>query len=418
MKFAHISDCHLGSNRDPFLRELEINSFLYALDECMRREVDFIIITGDLFHSNIPDLAVVNVAVKKMSMLVSRNIPIYVIYGSHDYSPNETSIVDILSSANLFKKVVRGEVKDEKLKLEFFPDPKTGAKIVGVSARRLGLEKKYFEILDRESLEKEPGFKIFAFHSGITELKPKHLTHMESISLSSLPKGFNYYAGGHIHTHFKQEVKGYGVIAYAGTTFAGYPRDLEDNAKGEKRGFFIVSFNSGGIENIEFVEIPVPEHYLFEYDATGKSSTIVREELAKSIREIPVEGKIVLLKISGEMSGGNTSDIDFTEIRNILLQKGALYVSVNRHSLTTKEYGGVQTMSEDISEVERKLLKEDIGTVKLSEPSLKGEEGAKLAFGLLTLLRQRQKVGETKKDYENRLLKQAIDFLKLEEALK
>jgi DNA repair exonuclease SbcCD nuclease subunit len=395
-----------------------MNSFLYALDECMRRKVDFIIITGDLFHSNIPDLAVVNVAVKKMSVLVSHNIPIYVIYGSHDYSPNETSIVDILSSANLFKKVVRGEVKDEKLKLEFFTDHKTGAKIVGVSARRLGLEKKYFEILDRESLESEPGFKIFAFHSGITELKPRHLTHMESIPLSYLPKGFNYYAGGHIHQHFKQEVKGYGLVAYAGTTFAGYPRDLEENAKGEKRGFFIISFNSSGIENIEFVEIPLPEHFLFEYDATGKSSTIVREELIKNVREIPVKGKIVLLKVSGEMAGGNPSDIDFTEIRNMLLQRGALYVSVNRHGLTTKEYGGFRTVDEDVSEVERKLLREDIGTVKVSGASLKGEEGAKLAFGLLNILRQRQKAGETKKDYENRMLKQAIDFLKLEGAFK
>lgn len=416
-KFAHISDCHLGSNRDPFLKKLEMDAFNYALEGCAKRKVDFIIITGDLFHSNIPDLGVVNSAVKKMNEVVSQNIPIYVIYGSHDYSPNETSIVDILSSANLFTKVVSGEVEDEKLKLDFFTDTKTGVKMVGISARRLGLEKKYFEMLDREILEKEPGFKIFAFHSGITELKPKHLTRMESIPISYLPKGFNYYAGGHIHQHTKRKFEEYGLVAYPGTIFAGYPRDMEDNAKGEKRGFLIISFDNE-IENIEFVEIPGPEYFLLEYDATGKNSAKVRDDLITKAREIPAEEKIVLLKVGGEMSGGNTSDIDFMKIRSIILQRGALYVSINRHSLTTREYETVRPMGEDIGEVERNLFKENIGAVRVSVESLKGEKGTKLATELLTTLRQNQKAGETKKDYESRVVKQAVNILKLEGAFK
>ncbi|MEM3594738.1 MAG: metallophosphoesterase, partial [Candidatus Jordarchaeaceae archaeon] len=81
MKFAHISDCHLGSNKEPLLKNLELEAFHYALEECIRRKVDFILITGDLFHSNIPDLGVVNSAVKKMKEVVLQNIPIYVIYG-------------------------------------------------------------------------------------------------------------------------------------------------------------------------------------------------------------------------------------------------------------------------------------------------------------------------------------------------
>jgi hypothetical protein len=166
------------------------------------------------------------------------------------------------------------------------------------------------------------------------------------------------------------------------------------------------------------VEIPSPEYILIEYDATGKNSTKVLEELTKKVGETPAEQKIVLLKVGGEMSGGNISDIDFIKLRNILLQKGALYVNINRHSLITKEYETVRTIGEDIGEVERTLFKENIGAVKVSVESLKGDEGTKLATGLLTVLRQNQKAGETKKDYENRILKQAIDLLKLEEAFK
>lgn len=95
---------------------------------------------------------------------------------------------------------------------------------------------------------------------------------------------------------------------------------MEDNARGEKRGFLIVSFDSK-IENIEFVEIPGPEYALIEYDATGKNSTKVLEELTKKVSEAPVEKRIVLLKVSGELSGGNISDIDFIKMRNTLLER-------------------------------------------------------------------------------------------------
>ena len=53
--------------------------------------------------------------------------------------------------------------------LDFFTDPKTGAKITGISARKVGLESKVYEKLDKKRLEHEKGFEIFAFHSGITE---------------------------------------------------------------------------------------------------------------------------------------------------------------------------------------------------------------------------------------------------------
>jgi len=148
-KFAHISDCHLGAHRDPVLQKLESSAFEKAMTKCIDEKVDFIVVSGDLFHSNIPDMGVVNEAVKKMKEVRDEGIPIYLTYGSHDYSPNETSIVDILDSAGLFTKIVKGKVQNGKLKLEFTVDPKTKAKLVGMSGRTIGMEEKYFEILDR-----------------------------------------------------------------------------------------------------------------------------------------------------------------------------------------------------------------------------------------------------------------------------
>ncbi|NIO36872.1 serine/threonine protein phosphatase, partial [Candidatus Bathyarchaeota archaeon] len=58
-KFAHIADCHLGANRNPVLQKLESDAFEKAMTKSIEEEVDFIVISGDLFHSNIPDMGVV-----------------------------------------------------------------------------------------------------------------------------------------------------------------------------------------------------------------------------------------------------------------------------------------------------------------------------------------------------------------------
>jgi hypothetical protein len=416
-KFAHLADCHLGANRDPVLEGLELAAFKKALGFCLEEKVDFILIAGDLFHANIPDMHVTNEAVKKMREVKDRGIPIYAIYGSHDYSPNETSMIDILDSAGLIKKIVKGEIVEEKLKLEFFTDPKTKAKLVGISARKVGLEKGYFEILDRDSLEKEPGFKIFTFHSALSELKPEYLSQMESMPVSLLPKGFDYYAGGHIHQHSESSLPDHERIVYPGTLFAGYPRDFEESAKGVKRGFYIVSFEDK-IADIKFKEVPVCECVYFEYDASNKNSIQARKELLEKLGKVQAEGKLVVAKIKGELSGGKTSDISSNEIRSLLIENGAVYVSINRYGLTSKEYAAVKVMGEDIPTIENKLFRENIGAVKVSNEALKGEKGAKLATDLLKALRQEQKLNEKKNDYIERVQKQALDVLELQGALK
>ena len=101
---------------------------------------------------------------------------------------------------------------DGKLVLEVFTDQTTKVKLVGISGRSVGLERKYFEILDRAALEREAGFKIFAFHTALDELKPAAVAQMESMPLSYLPKGFDYYAGGHLHTRVEAQVAGYGAV--------------------------------------------------------------------------------------------------------------------------------------------------------------------------------------------------------------
>src|SRR5712691_9380904 len=411
--FAHLSDVHVGAFRQPVLQNLVIDAFNKAMDLCLQKKVDFIIISGDLFDSNIPDMGLLNSAVKKMGEVKDKGIPFYVIYGSHDFSPTQTSIVDILQSANLFTKVTNGKMDEGKLKLEFTTDDRTKAKLCGISGRRLGIERESYEILDRESLERENGFKIFVLHGALTEYQPEDSVETASMTVSNLPKDFAYYAGGHIHEKILSKELGYNV-AYPGTLFCTNFTDLEKSAKGEKRGFFLVSF-SDKVENTEFVPISVCGYDLREYNANGKTSVKVQNELSELVRGIEPEGKIVLLKVAGEMSGGKTSDVDFQEFKKVLKENGALEVLPNYHKLTSKEYTSFRVAGENIHEIEERLFKEKIGTVTLSDPKLKGESGIKLSHDVLRVLEQGKLENEAKPAYEGRIIGETIHALGIRE---
>ena len=414
--FAHLSDIHVGAFRNPVLQELAFNAFAEAMDICIKRRVDFIIIAGDLFDSNIPDLAIANKVVQKIVEIRKEGIGFYVVYGSHDFSPTQTSIIDLLESAGLFTKVTKGRMVNGKLQLEFKTDEKTNAKLCGISGRKLGIEKEYYNVLDREPLEKEEGFKIFIVHGTVSEYKPEYAAESESVPISSLPRNFNYFAGGHVHE--KVLGKEYGqVVAYPGTLFGADYRDLEVTAKGQERGFFIINFSTK-LDGVEFVPVSVCQNELLEYDANNKTAATVQEDLLQ-IGKTPHSGGLVLLKVAGEMSAGKTSDVDFQRIRRAFKENGAIEALLNYYKLTSREYAAIRvaTIGEEVHKIEERLFKENIGTVSVTSPKLKGDPGVKLSQELLKVLRQSKKENETKGSYETRVSDSAIETLDLKEAL-
>lgn len=414
--FAHISDVHIGAFGHPKLKHLVLETFTKALDMCVERKVDFIIIAGDLFDSNLPDMAIVDQAVKKMREVKDKGIEIYVVYGSHDFSPNQSSVVDILESAGLFRKVTKGRMVNGRLELDFHADSRTGAKLVGISGRKMGTDKEYYDVLNRERLEMEKGFKVFVFHGAISEYKSQALSAMESMPLSSLPKGFDYYAGGHVHENSIGKMAGFENVAYPGTLFGGDYRDIEKSAKGQKRGFYVVSF-SDKVENIEFVEVPVCKYEVIEYDVDGKAASKVQSSLSEIVKSIDTAGKLILLKVRGELSSGKTSDIEFSSLAKSLEGRGAVHVLLNYHQLTTKEYSSVKVVGESIRDIELKIFEESIGAIKITTPKLKGEDGVKLSNSLLDQMKQEKKSNEAKSEYERRVALEGIEVLGIQKEM-
>lgn len=415
MKFAHMSDIHLGAFREPILRQIERQVFEDAIQRCIESNVDFVLICGDIFHVSIPDLQIVNETIRTLRLLEAANIPVYAIYGSHDYTPTGTSVIDILDTAGIVTNVMKMKQDDEgKVILQFVIDPKTKVKLAGISARRIGLESKTFENLDKARLEAEKGFKIFAFHSGISELKPSWLSEMETVPISNFPKGFDYYAGGHIHITSESELPGFPMIVFPGPLFTGYGRDIEDTARGTKRGFFIVDFDEERVNRVQFVETKGFDGSYLSFDAAGKNSHQAKRELIAKLDALEVNGKVVIVRLKGELAGGKTTDINFVELQRQLYSRGAVYVQFYRFSLTSKEFEANKLAGEDQAQIEANLFRENIGTVTVSQNNLKGDEGIRSATELLRVTKDRQKSGESKSDYQARIVLTGVDTLKLE----
>lgn len=408
--FAHLADCHIGSWRDPKLKECSTNAFLKAMDRCIAEQVDFMIIAGDLFNTSLPAIDSLKASVKKLKEVKDRGIPVYGIPGSHDYSPSGKTMLDVLEHAGLFANVVKGKVTPAgKLQLHFTVDQKTGVKITGLLGKRGMLEQSYYEQLDHAHLEAETGLKIFCFHTAFEELKPKNMEQVETAPLSLLPKGFFYYAGGHVHMVFTRDEEGYGKIAYPGPLFPNNFKELEELKQG---GFYLCQYDTGAKTLIQHWEpVQVYNVYSIVIDATMKMPQDIEEEIMRDITTKEFNNTIVTIRIQGTLKNGKPSEIRFKDIYTTLYDRSAYYVMRNTTQLQAKEFSEVHIQTKTTEETERALIKEHLG--QISVPGLDPRTEEQLTTMLMRALDQEKNEGETNNDFEHRILEEGSKTLQM-----
>ena len=418
-KFAHITDCHLGSWRNPKLRDLNLQAFEKSISISIKEQVDFILITGDFFDVNIPQLAPVKRAVEILKQARDSGIAVYMIYGSHDFNTANISMIDILHSAELFIKPTEFQTNTNSVILKFFVDKKTGAKITGISGRKVGLDREIYDKLDKKNLEMEDGFKIFLLHKGIQEILPLDLNFRDSLPISLVPKGFDYYGGGHIHKRVEKKIDG-SVIVYPGPLFGSSFQDLEETAKGEKRGFYIISFDKK-ILDCRFIELNVVDILYNEIVSSKWNSEKLEDEITKKISSMEVKNKIVLIKVKGKLLG-KRSNIDFGKFSLDILNRGALMSFINTNNLSTDETKEIVVHSDNKFDIEREIFHESIKNFQ-SEPTLSykvkkqinskltGKIGESLSISLLEILRNERLENENTNTYDDRIFTSAKSVL-------
>ncbi len=410
MKYAHFSDVHIGSWRDPKMRDLSTIAFQKAVDFCIEQKVDFILLAGDLFNTSMPTIDHLKSVVIKLKELKIKNIPVYAIAGSHDFSPSGKTMLDVLEKAGLLYNVVKGIVENEKLKLSFTIDVNTGAKITGMIGKKGMLEKKYYETLNLEHLEKEEGYKIFLFHTAINEFKPLDLEKMEASPLSVLPKGFDYYAGGHVHYIFQRKEEGYGLISYSGALFPANFKELEQFGCG---GVYIVNTDENNCDNPNgnsdnnknnhnitlavWHPIKVIETEAIPIDCDAKVPIEIEEGILSAIDSKDFTNTIVLLRFKGMLREQKVSDINFKRIFQSFFEKNAYFVLKNSNALSSTAFEEVKLAGQSVEEIELLLLQEHMQSNLTENDSAFAQE-------LLHALNKEKIEGERVIDFENRIL--------------
>ncbi len=401
MKFSHIADSHIGSWRDPRLKDMGMDSFIYAIDCSIKEKVDFVLISGDLFNTALPSIDHVRLVFRKLKELKENNIPLYFIAGSHDFSPSGKTMLDIIEEAGLGINVMKGEIIDGKLNLKFTEDNKTKAKITGIIGKKGMLDKKYYESLEKYSLEKEKGFKIFMFHTSIDELKPDYLKEMDSSPLSFLPKNFEYYAGGHVHivSEKNYDTAGYKQIVYPGPTFPASFSELEKLRNGS---FFI--YDNGKINKKEII-LKESESVIINVD--GKTIESARKDINERINRLNPYNKIILIRIYGTLSSGKSSDLNLNNVINEIYDKKAYFVMKNTSKLLSQEFSEMHEEQSTPDEIEDKII-----TAHLNQIANSFSDEKATTKQLIKVFSEEKHEAEKNADYEQRLRTNADEILK------
>jgi len=387
--FAHAADAHLGAQDRVFMKEGERAAFGDLIDNCIKEHVDFLLLSGDLFDSNVPSMTIASFVAQELKRLKEQEIPVYEIHGSHDNSPTHSSIIEVLEGAGLLINASRMVARGDLISLDPVID-RTGIKIYGMPGLREGREREFYEILDREKIERETGKKIFMFHSAISELRTGRFAKMEAIPLSFLPRNFSYYAGGHVHFRSVNELSGFGTLVYPGPLFAGWGiDDITDYSK-NGGGFFLVHL--GSEVEVNFVKEEPVKITIVDKSADGLSSQEYLKELEP---DKDYSGAMVVLRLHGKLKSGKVADISSEYLRAAYARAGAKDVIISRGELNGPEQRIVRVGT--VSQLEESLIAENV------KPPFKPE----LARELLEVLSREKLEGETDSDYEERLVGEA-----------
>jgi DNA repair exonuclease SbcCD nuclease subunit len=195
--FIHAADLHLGS---PFLglasddRELakrvasaSREAFEDLVSEAIDRQVQFMLIAGDIYDGDWRDTTIGHFFNRQMSRLDRAQIPVFQVKGNHDAESVITSAITLPASVKTFPAQ----------KADTFRIPELNVAIHGQSFA----ERSVSENLVLKYPKAEPGwFNIGVLHTSC-DGRPGHATYAPCELGQLLQRGYQYWALGHVHNY-------------------------------------------------------------------------------------------------------------------------------------------------------------------------------------------------------------------------
>ncbi len=285
MRFAHISDNHLGYRQyGLFEREKDFYEvFEQSIDKILEDRPDFVIHSGDLFEFTRPPNKAHLTVQKSFFRLKEKNIPIYAVAGNHDIVMRKNTLPPHVLYKKFGLKVISPK-NPYYIKDEIFIG---GSPYRSKHASKVLLE----QIQNLEKRSQKYKKRILVLHQGID----KYLPFEYELKTGDLPENFNYYAFGHIHNRIVDDY-GEGKLAYPGCPEIWRIDELKSYKKNGK-GFYFVDLG-GDIPEIEKVDLELPREIIQEKvkhsnldDEIKKLKLSISKMARKPILQLTIEGK-------------------------------------------------------------------------------------------------------------------------------
>jgi len=310
--FVHTADSHLGyqqynldTRREDFHR-----AFQEIVEKTLELKPEFMIIAGDLFQHARPSNSTLENAITGFRKLKDAGIAVLAVDGSHDAAPNTITgtILNPLDKAGLIYYLPRHEAAcwtREDCYVYGIPNLRT---------RRRTEEQlpSFYEV--KKPKPNPDSFNIFVFHMAL-EMPSimKRQPGMEAEVTSDLiPEGFNYYAGGHIHSPVQVQFKG-GMLVYSGCTETVSYEDAD-----VKKGFYHVEVDGDIKPHINRIRLESPRPFIvLDNDYTGLKPSRITELAVQSVRRNDEPGAVIVSVLKGVLPAeSNRREIDLIRIRN------------------------------------------------------------------------------------------------------
>ncbi|MGM0126098.1 DNA repair protein SbcD/Mre11 [Enterococcus sp. AZ194] len=316
VKFIHAADLHLdrsfeglvGMAREAQLDFLEVNQKVLEniVDAAISQEVDCLLLAGDTFHQSRPSLRTQKHFFEQMSRLSDRQVPVFLIFGNHDYYQSERYWFEFPENVYLYTSE-KVETKQWKTRQG------ESVAISGFSYTNQWLKTaKVSEFPSRYPVDIHLG--IYHGELGKTNnYAPFQVTEMQQ-------KGYDYWALGHIHV--PSELSRQPGIFYPGTP-QGHTQKEE-----QVEGVLLVEIKEGEVDK-QF--LPVAEiHWVTKELSleTVRTSQEALKKIEQSLYQIQsssalVKRTLIQLKLTDfEQLGKEFQEsVENREIVHYLLEK-------------------------------------------------------------------------------------------------
>ncbi len=276
MRFAHISDLHIGKRFNEFSlyedQEYILEKIINIIDE---NSVEGLIIAGDVYDKSVPSGEAVTLLDNFLVAIAKRRIPVFIISGNHDSGERLAFGGRLLDVSGIYiSPVYNGEVYHVTL------DDKFGKiNIYMLPFIKPSNVKRYYEneinsytdaiktVIDSMNIEENERNILIThqFVTGATRSESEDISVGGSDNVdASVMKMFDYVALGHIH---KPRTCGEDYIRYSGT-----PLKYSFSEAGDKKSVTIIELNEKNNLKIDTVPL-IPLRDVVELRGTYEELT-------------------------------------------------------------------------------------------------------------------------------------------------